>query len=156
MSKHVMCHMQACLNLWEPISCCSCSNANPGVACSHAKEHHAQLSCQQGKNWLRVWEKHAPFVRKKRLRVWKKQAPFLGQTGSVLGENLVRSLGKTGFVCGKKTSPCLGKNRLRFGTNWLRFGTNWLRFGEKLARFEGKICSVFGLVWDKAQVSLRF
>jgi hypothetical protein len=62
-------------------------------------------------------------------------------------EKLAPCLEKTGSVCEKKPSPCLGKTGSVFGTNWLRFG-------EKLARFEGKICSVFGLAWDKAQVSL--
>jgi len=60
---------------------------------------------------------------------------MLGKTCSVFGENRLRFwmfLGQTGSV--------FEKNKLQFWDNWLRFGV--------------EIGSVFGLAWDKAQVSL--
>ena len=68
----------------------------------------------------------------------EEQAPFLGQTGSVFGKNTLRLW--------EETVSVFGKNKLRFWKLvpfWGKTGSVW-----------GKIGSVFGLAWDKAQVSL--
>ena len=55
-------------------------------------------------------------------------------------------LGKCVTDFGKKHVPFLGKTGSVFGTNKFGLGKNWFGLGE--------IGSVFGLAWEKAQVSL--
>ena len=89
---------------------------------------------QTRKNWLRVWEKQAPFVK-------KKPSPCLGKTGSVFGTNWLRFWGKPGSVFGKnwlgfweKLAWFLGKTGSVLGKNWLGLGENWLGFGIGLGQ----------------------
>ena len=68
-----------------------------------------------------------------KLRFWEKQFPFLGKTCSVF-------LGKNMFRFWEKHAPFLGQSGSVFGKKRVGLGR--------------KIGSVFGLAWDKAEVSL--
>ena len=95
---------------------------------------------------IRFREKPALFEQKKLAPVLVKIWFGFWKTGSVVGKSAT-DMGKSATDFGKKTVPFLGKTGSVFGTNWLRF---W----EKNGSIWGEIGWVFGLAWDKAQVSL--
>ena len=80
-------------------------------------------------------------------------SPILGKSVTDFEEihhrfrgNPLPILGKCVTDFGEKHVPFLGKTGSVFGTNKFGLGKNWFGLGE--------IGSVFGLAWDKAQVSL--
>ena len=97
-----------------------------------------------------------------RHRFWGNPSPISGKSVTNFGEIRHRFWGNPSPISGKsvtnfgemrhrfwgKACAFFGKNRLRFWDKQVRFGLgkNWFGLGE--------IGSVFGLAWDKAQVSL--
>ena len=81
-----------------------------------------------------------------RHRFWGNPSPILRKSITDFGGNPLPILGKCVTDFGEKHVPFLGKTGSVFGTNKFGLGKNWFGLGE--------IGSVFGLAWDKAQVSL--
>ena len=86
-------------------------------------------------------------------RFWGNASPILGNASPILGKCVTdfeeihhQFRGKCVTDFGEKHVPFLGKTGSVFGTNKFGLGKNWFGLGE--------IGSVFGLAWDKAQVSL--